>query len=114
MAFKELSSSEKETVLQCMKAIAEGSEIEDWECHTRLGIVRSTLRRIIRLWPEIDDSSNRSDEFLAINNCMNEICHGIHIAPTEWGKRFTQSRDEIRHTYHKWLRLGGYSSAGMR
>jgi hypothetical protein len=114
MAFKELSSSEKEMELQCMKAIAEGSEIEDWEFHTRLGIVRSTLRKIINSWPEIDDSSNHSDECLAINNCMNEICNGIHIPSTEWRKHFTQSRDEIRHTYHKWLRLGGHSSAGMR
>jgi len=82
MAFKELSPSEKAIVLQCMKAIADGPEIEDWEFHTRLGIVRPTLRRVISLWPEIDDGSDDSDEFLAINNCLNEICHGVDIPPT--------------------------------
>ena len=114
MAFKHLSPNEKEMVLKCMKAIADGPEIEDWEFHTRLGIGRSDLRRIICLWPEIDDTSDRSPEFLAINNCMNEICHGVNISPTEWRRRLTQTRDEIRDTYHKWLRLGGYSSAGIR
>jgi len=49
MAFKELSATEKQTVLQCMKAIADGPEIEDWEFYTRLGVVRPTLRRIISL-----------------------------------------------------------------
>ena len=29
MSFKQLSQSEKKTVLQCLKAIAEGHEIED-------------------------------------------------------------------------------------
>jgi hypothetical protein len=114
MAFKELSQSEKEIVLQCMKAIADGPEIEDWEFHPRLGIDRLTLRRIISVWPEINDGTENSDEFLAINNCLNEVCHGFDIPPTEWGKTFTHSKDEIRQTYAKWLRLRGGSSGGIR
>jgi hypothetical protein len=57
MEFAELSPSEQQIVLQCMKAIADGPEIEDWDFQTRLGIVRPSLRRIISLWPAIDDSS---------------------------------------------------------
>ena len=44
MAFTELSPSERRIVLQCMKAIADGPEIEDWEFQTRLGIVRPLIR----------------------------------------------------------------------
>jgi hypothetical protein len=43
MAFAELSPSEQQIVLQCMKAIADGPEIENWDFHTRLGIVRPSL-----------------------------------------------------------------------
>ena len=114
MTFKELSRGEKEIVLQCMKAIADRPEIEDWEFRTRLGIARPTLRRIISVWPEIDDGSDNSDEFLAINNCLNEVCHGVRIPPTEWGKWFAQSRGEIKQTYAKWLRLRAGSSGGIR
>jgi hypothetical protein len=114
MAFKELSPTEKEIVLQCMKAIVDGPEIEDWEFQTRLGIVRPTLRRIISLWPEIDDSSDDSDEFLAINNCLNEVCHGVNISATEWQEWFAQPKDEIKQTFAKWLRLRGSSSGGIR
>jgi hypothetical protein len=107
MAFKELSRSEREIV-------ADDSEIEDWEFHPRLGIDRPTLRRIISVWPEIDDGTENSDEFLAVNNCLNEVCHGFDIPPTEWGKWFTHSKDEIRETYAKWLRLRGGHSGGIR
>ena len=110
----ELSQSEKEIVLQCMKAIADGTEIEDREFHTRLSIDRPTLRRIISVWPEIDDATENSDEFLAVNNCLNEVCHGFDISPTEWGKWFTYSKDQIEQTYAKWLRLRGGLSGGNR
>jgi hypothetical protein len=114
MAFKDLSATEKETVLQCMKAIADRQEIEDWEFHTRLGIVRPTLRRIISLWPDIDDSAENSEEFLSINNCLNEVCNGVNIPATEWRKWFEQPKDEIKRTYHKWLKLRGLSSGGIQ
>ena len=97
-----------------MKAIANRPLIEEWEFHTRLGILRPTLKRIISAWPDIDDSSDGSDEFLAINNCLNEICHGIDIPPTEWRDWFLQSREEVKKTYGKWLRLGGHSAGGIR
>jgi hypothetical protein len=114
MAFAQLSPSEQQIVLQCMKAIADGPEIEDWEFHTRLGIVRPSLRRIISHWPAIDDSSDGSDEFLAINNCLNEICHGVKIPEAEWREWFTWPKDAIIRTYHKWLSLRGPSSGGVR
>jgi hypothetical protein len=105
MSFSELSPAEKEIVLQCMKAIADSPGIEDWEFHTRLGIGRPALRRVISLWPDIDDSSDKSNEFLAINNCLNEICYGLDISAIEWRIWFTQPIDEIRRTYYKWLGL---------
>jgi hypothetical protein len=97
-----------------MKAIADSPEIEDWEFQTRLGIVRPSLRRIISLWPAIDDSSDNSDELLAINNCLNEVCNGVEIPDTEWRKWFAQPKGEIMKTYNKWLRLRGRSSESIR
>ena len=105
MAFADLSPNEKQIVLECMKAIADGPYFQDWEFHTRLGIERPTLRRIISIWPAINDRSDDSDGFLAINNCLNEICHGIQIADPEWQSRFAHSKDEVKSTLHKWLKL---------
>jgi hypothetical protein len=111
MAIERLSREEQELVLRCMKAIADGSYIEDWEFLTRLGITRESLKRIIALWPQIQDEhhggESGSDGFLAINNCMNEVCHGVGISEEEWQKRFSQTRSEVEQLYHKWRRLGG-------
>jgi hypothetical protein len=114
MAFRDLSPSEKETVLHCMKVIADGPEIEDWEFQTRLGLDRSKLRRIISLWPNFDDNSEHSDDFLAINNCLNEVCHGVNISAADWPKWFTRQKDEVKQTYYKWLKLRGLPSGGLR
>jgi hypothetical protein len=114
MAFADLSPSEQQIVFQCMKAIADSPEIKDWEFHTRLGIVRPTLRRIISMWPAINDGSDSSEEFLAINNCLNEVCHGIKIPDAEWLRWFAHPRDEVIKTYHRWLTLRGCSASGIR
>ncbi len=97
-----------------MKAIVEGDVIEDWEFRTRLGVTRSVVKRIISQWPDINDRVEGSDEFLAINNCMNEVCHGIRMTPEEWTQRFTEPKDTILRTYENWLILGSQTRGGIR
>jgi hypothetical protein len=113
MALKQLSSQEQLAVLQCMKATADGDAIEDWEFQTRLGIARPVLREIISSWPEVDDSSENSDGFLAVNNCLNEVCHGVHWEESEWQNWFTEPEDVVKRTYMNWLRLAVRSSGGI-
>src|SRR5271166_5204687 len=102
MYLKSLSDEEKAVVLLCLTAIAESQLIEDWEMHTRLGLKRETLRAIIAQWPNIDDSDPDSNEYLAVNNCMNEISNGIHIQQDEWDKLFTMTRSQVLDIYCKW------------
>lgn len=113
-SFKELSKVEQEIVLQCMRFIAEGNSIEDWEFQTRLGIDRPTLVQIIESWPEIDNRVGGSDLDLAVNNCFNEVCHGVAISPTEFTSWFSHSKDEIKNAYGHWLKLRRWPSGGIR
>ncbi len=99
---KALSKSEQEIVLQCMTAIVDGTAIADWEFHTRLGVSRPKLRRIISQWREIGDRFPDSDEFLAISNCLNEVCNGIFVSPSEWDQWFTYQRDRVKETLDHW------------
>src|SRR6266478_180229 len=107
MVIERLSSDDQESILQCMRAIADGPYVENWEIHTRLGITRETLKQVISLWPDIEDDpgdrENCSVGFLAINNCMNEVCNGIRIPQEEWGDWFTRARSEVADSYRKWL-----------
>jgi len=101
MAFEALTSKEQDIVVRCMRATA--AYIDDWEKHSRLGVEPQELQRVIGAWPKIDDASEDSNEFLAINNCLNEVCHGFEIASDEWSDWFDTPKSEIEAVYRKWL-----------
>jgi|SRR5690348_13718400 hypothetical protein len=114
MSFKDLQPEDQELVLECITFVANGSQIEDGEFHTRLGIERKTLDKIISTWPEINDSSEDSDQFLAINNCLNEVCHGISIPQEEWARSFSQPRERVKQAFSNWLRSRGATHESIR
>lgn len=114
MWIEKLSDLQRAAVLQCVRAIAESQLIEDWEIRTRLGISRETLSEILARWPNIDDTDDGSEEFLAINNCMNEVCHGVRISTEEWDRWFTVTRSQVLDSYRTWLTLRGNFSSGIR
>jgi hypothetical protein len=103
MAFEEMSARDQDIVLRCMKATAE--HVADSEKHARLGLEPDELKRVIAQWPNIDDSNESESGFLAINNCLNEVCHGFHMDSGEWGKWFDIPKAEIKRIYRIWLSL---------
>jgi hypothetical protein len=103
MAFEKLKTKEQEIVLRCMKASA--AHIDDWEKHSRLGLTSEELKGVIAEWPSIDDSDENGPGFLAINNCLNEVCHGFQIAPGEWSIWFNTPMADVESTYRKWVSL---------
>jgi hypothetical protein len=107
MAIEFLSTKDQDIVLRCMKSTA--SFIDDCEKHTRLGIEGDELERLIKQWPDIDDRDQTGSGFLAINNCMNEVCHGFRIAVSEWGDWFERPMEEVQTAYGRWLALTGTS-----
>ena len=70
-------------VFGCMLAILEGPFIDDSEFHARLGLERHVMRDILSRWPILDDEADESPARLAINNCMNEVCHGVRISAAQ-------------------------------
>jgi hypothetical protein len=94
-----------------MRAIA--AYIDESEIQTRLGIEADGLQRQIALWPEIDDRVEGGDGFLAINNSMNEVCHGIRIETLDWDNRFDTPMEDVVSAYRRWLALRG-ASGGIR
>jgi hypothetical protein len=101
MAIESLSAKDQTIILRCMQAV--GVLIEEWEMHSRLGVCREELDAQIAQWPAIDDRDNQSNAFLAVNNSLNEICHGISL--DEWTNLIDATLDEVRETYREWLRI---------
>jgi hypothetical protein len=113
MYFSQLDEQEKQIVLTCMKAVLEDDELK-FEHHSRLGIDEQELKEIIEKFPNIDDFDENSNETLAINNCLNEICHGIKFTESQWRKYFDCDREKIREVYEKWAKSRGWKFTGVR
>ncbi|HEY6417946.1 MAG TPA: hypothetical protein VIX59_02995 [Candidatus Binataceae bacterium] len=113
MFFAQLTEREQDIVRQCMNAIFKGPYIENPEFQTRLGINREALQKVIQSWPVLDDSKEDSDVYLAINNCLNEVCHGIKIPSGDWPLWFNSLREEIKAVYVKWAKIRGKAFTGI-
>ena len=111
MRLAKLSAKQHDIVLRCMKATA--AYLDDWEKHLRLGLEASELDQEIERWPDIDNSQVDSNGFLALNNCMNEVCYGFRISPEDWGRWFDTPISEVESTYRNWLELTG-TRGGIR
>src|SRR5262245_16731568 len=102
MALQDITEADRSVILECVKAIAHGPFLDDVECHPRLGLDRPQLNAVLNSWPRLDDSREDSDQALAINNCLNEICYGVPISDSEWDTWFSVSRDQVKRVYDKW------------
>lgn len=56
MSLVELSDAEREIVRECLRAAVDGSLFPDWEFQTLFGLERREVRRILSLWPELDET----------------------------------------------------------
>jgi UDP-N-acetylmuramyl tripeptide synthase len=113
MALSGLSENDRKIILQCLNAISKGNFLE-YEYQERLGIELEELNAIVAAYPNIDDSDNESNETLAINNCLNEVCYGIRFSDEEWKQWFDVNKSEIEEVFRKWVRLRGWSETGIR
>jgi adenosyl cobinamide kinase/adenosyl cobinamide phosphate guanylyltransferase len=102
MSLRDLPDADQVVVRQCLIAVATGNFIDDREMQTRMGVHRDKLLSILQRWPDIDDALENSDDAIAINNCLNEICHGIEIPAAEWSTWFNTPRGDIQRVFEKW------------
>ena len=114
MAIEMLSPDEQWVVRQALAAIAQGDYLSDADFGARIGVERTEIAELLARWPRVDDTRRDAPAGFAINNCLNEICHGLRLAPDEWNRWFDVPRDEVAAVYRRWARLKGWNSAGTR
>jgi hypothetical protein len=103
MRFEKLYHTEKQIVLACIRAVADGPFIEsDWELHSRVGVHRPTLYKIIKMWNRMDDAVNVADTDRIIHRTLNEVCNGIRFSHADWDRWFNVDKDTIQALFDKW------------
>ena len=114
MTLVDLTARDRETVRRCIAAMAFGPFLDDAEFRTRIGIDRRGVASLLAAWPQLDDKDDHSDISLALNNCMNEVCHGVPIPDSDWGFWFDRPRIEVLEVFENWCRSRGWGSSGVR
>jgi hypothetical protein len=89
----------KEIAIQCAHAVTYGPFISDTEFQTRIGLYRSEAKEIVGSLSGRDFSNLADDDKLLINNCFNEIAHGIQLSRVDREKWVNYSSQEIKQAY---------------
>ena len=105
MAFEKLQQNERGIVFRCMQIILDNNILDNEEFQPRLGINKQELFDVVNAWPQLNDNDPNSDTYLAINNCLNEVCYSINIDDNNLEKQFGVSRKDVEQVYNKWKNL---------
>jgi hypothetical protein len=112
--YRIIPRSVEEFLDQCCQGYRlRASYVDVWEKQPRLGLEADDLQQEIARWPNIDNRDENGNGFLAMNNSLNEVCHGFPIPPEEWASWFDTPINEIESKYRRWLALKG-TSGGIR
>ncbi len=106
MALSELSHQERDLLLRCLRAAAEGPFFPDWEFHTLFGLQRSQVADIAALWPQIDDSDENVR--LAIHNSFANLLGYPHDKREVIRELIGEPCDEIERVFSKWRKSCRY------
>ncbi|HJU69768.1 MAG TPA: hypothetical protein VJ650_16120 [Gemmatimonadaceae bacterium] len=112
MSVQSLDEKDQTLVRRCLEFILETQELEG-EFETRIGVGREEIRNILARWPDAGDELDGSSATTAINNTLNEIAHGLHIAAAD-EHAIGQSRGGVQALYWRWARGRGWTATGLR
>ena len=102
MSLRDLPVADRDIALQCLRYLLESRCFDENEFHTRLGMYRAELAMVVSRWPKLEDEDPSHGDYLALNNCFNEVCNGLHFSSTEWQKWFSASRNAVCDAYTRW------------
>src|SRR5262245_23177555 len=112
MPLHDLEPGDQAVIRDCLRFVLESGEL-DGEFLTRMGVTEAEVRAILAVWPNVDDAADDSPIALAINNAMNEVCHGIRQR-VDWHRWFSVTVEEVRVAYRRWAELRGWTLTGIR
>lgn len=101
---RELPQADQALIQQCLIFVLGSRELAD-EFDTRMGVSEAQARQILEQWPDVDDVADESTAVLAINNAINEVCHGVRVR--DWDRWFSASPADVRAAYVRWAQGRG-------
>lgn len=104
----DLQADEVQLVAACLLAAAEGPFFPESEFRTVFGFRRAEIRAYAKTWPSSDDEH---EEFLAINNTMNNLIGYPHQEDKEWSKWIPVDRQTLEIFFNEIREASGANDA---
>jgi hypothetical protein len=103
LSLADLNDAERRVVHECLRATVEGSFFPDWEFHTLFGLERGEVRRILSLWPGVDEADE--SVVIAIANSLNNLLgYPAQDGDEEWSRFISVTHEEVARIFGKWKR----------
>ena len=113
MPVADLSQSDQQVLRWCVGFILRGGRFDLEQAMVRLGVSGAELAGMEREWPP-DDRVEDGRAFVAINNVLNEVCHGPdRPSEQEWDCAGV-TRDRVLALYQCWAESHGLKWTGVR
>ena len=100
MTLANLTQKEKEVVVECLRASANGPFFDDDDFHILFGLTRNELKTIVSSFSDIDDSDKLTKR--AINNSLNNLIGFPHKKEEFWNEYISVSPTELKRIFKKW------------
>lgn len=100
MPLKDLSDADRQIVLECLHAAANGPFFPGGEFSTLLGWTRDEICEITERWPNLDDSDE--DTYAIISNAMNWLIFYPIREKHLWPDYISVSRKEVFRIFSEW------------
>lgn len=114
MPLSDLSAADRATVLRCLQSVLYGGWFDLGDADCLLGVSEAELREIESAWP-VDDRDPEGAAFLAVNNVLNEVCHGSgRPQGRECEESVGAAREEVMAIYVRWAKSHGLTWTGVR
>ncbi len=87
-----LTPSEKQIVLDCLHAAADGPFFPDWEISTLIGVSREDVRATAA---RLNKNIIKADDSWIITNCLNNLSGYPHSEFERWHEHFAFSKEDL-------------------
>ena len=84
-----------------MQVLSTSDLIGDWEFEMRVGRTKQEIAALAAAWPHLNAFTPLQAN-VAINNCLNEVCHAFSAERVAWYGLF---RPDAEHVFEKWRGL---------
>lgn len=95
----DLTSSDTDTIQECLTAAADGPFFDDQEFHTLFGLDREEVRLVAQQWPETGDPEVQR---VAVTNSLNHLLWYPHRREDVWHSFISAERVDVALVYARW------------